>query len=145
VEYRELFEKVGKYPRMYLRRGTYDEAVAFVLGCDAGNAWGLLTGFDEWLVIRLDGPNNLAWTELVLDSAFPGEADYDAALLRPGGQDHALKTLVELLTAFLDERKKRDGLRVIFDGYEAWVRRQPWSREATATAEPKKRPRTKHR
>ncbi len=39
---------------MYLPRDDYFTVVAFVEGCDQGNAQSLLLGFREWLVTRTD-------------------------------------------------------------------------------------------
>jgi hypothetical protein len=46
--------------------GTYGAGVAFILGCDAGTSGILLSGFREWLIVRLHDGNNLSWPALVL-------------------------------------------------------------------------------
>jgi hypothetical protein len=131
VDYFKLFENVRKRPGMYFIEESYDVAAAFVLGCDAGNDWGLLIGFREWLILRLDGFNNLAWSGLVLEIAFPGESSSSPRLKQPCGHHHAIETLFDLLAAFLAERNKRDGLREIFEKYEAWLQQQSWSNKSS--------------
>lgn len=111
---------------MYFQKEDYDVVSAFVLGCDAGNDWGLLAGFREWLILRLDGGNNLVWPALVLEIAFPGEGRSSAKLELPCGHHHAVETLFDLLAEFLEVRNKRDGLREIFEKYEVWVQQQSW-------------------
>ena len=45
--YRELFALLAKRPRMYLIRDDFPTTVAYIDGCDQGNARSLLTGFRE--------------------------------------------------------------------------------------------------
>ena len=52
MNYRELFQQIRERPGMWGLDGSYGQFCAFLLGCDAGNAWPLLTGFREWLVVR---------------------------------------------------------------------------------------------
>lgn len=134
MDYVKLFQNIKTRTGMYLEEESYYEAAAFLYGCDAGNECGLLQGFREWLIVRLDGPNNLAWSGLVLHSAFPDERDR-AAL--PGSREHnqkAIHTLFDLAIEFLGERNKPDGLRLIFERYSDWLRRQPWFQEDTSSA-----------
>lgn len=69
VSYRDLFTAVHRSPESYGLDGSYSQAVAFVLGCDAGNDWSLLLGFREWLATRLGCEANLAWPALVMMAA----------------------------------------------------------------------------
>jgi hypothetical protein len=124
MEYVSLFQRVKEQTGMYLRGESYNEAVAFVLGCDAGNDWCLLHGFREWLVVRCHGPNNLVWSSLVLHVAFPDEQDPD---IRSEERNRkAVAVLVDLLVEFMNVRQEPDGLRAIFDRYSVWLQTQPW-------------------
>lgn len=116
---------------MYIsKEDDYDVVSAFVLGCDAGNDWGLLIGFREWLILQLDGCNNLGWVALVLEVAFPGEGQSSAKLEQPCCHHHAIETLFDLLAEFFEVRNKRDGLREIFEKYEVWLQQQSWSKKS---------------
>jgi hypothetical protein len=111
---------------MWLPTVTFDVTAAYVLGINCASYGGLLSGFREWLIVKCDWRNNLAWTELVLRIAFP-DTDDPRALLKSEDHDrHARETLFELLDAFFAETRKRDGLRFIFLRYQSWLRRQEW-------------------
>jgi hypothetical protein len=126
MDYIQLFDNVKRYTGMHIGE-TYGEASAFVYGCDAGNHYGLLHGFHEWLIVRLNGYNNLSWHALVLHVAFPNETVQAEDIL--GSKEktrHAINTLFDLLTEFLHERDSPDGLMKIFERYFAWLRKQSW-------------------
>ncbi len=63
----EVLANLRKRPGMYVYPVTYDTAVAFVDGYDAATQRGLLVGFREWLIVKLDGGSNLVWSALVRD------------------------------------------------------------------------------
>src|SRR5262249_60017406 len=69
--HRELFETVRRRTGMYLHPETYASVAGFVCGYDAAYEGGVLAGFREWLVIRLETGSNLGWSALVLHAAFP--------------------------------------------------------------------------
>jgi hypothetical protein len=51
--FRDLFESARHRPDLcFDGRRRYDVMVAFVMGCDAGTAWVLLRGFDDWIAAR---------------------------------------------------------------------------------------------
>ena len=62
-----ILEKARRAPGMWFRPVTFDVAVAFISGYDAALHEGPLTGLREWLIVRVDGGNNLAWPGLVLE------------------------------------------------------------------------------
>jgi hypothetical protein len=100
-------------PGMYLHRQTPDAVFELLLGYDLATMGGLLAGFREWLIPRVDGASNLAWTGLV--ETYLGS--------RGGVTIDAIFALVdELLTA----RDAHDGLRRIHAEYERWLRGQDW-------------------
>jgi hypothetical protein len=109
---------VGKRPSMYLRVNTYDVAVAFVDGYDFALSGGLLVGFREWLIVRVDGADNMAWTELVLLTLGDPEAQ--------GEQSELIKGLFRVLEEFMAVRDVYGGLRRIYAAYEKWLQRQDW-------------------
>lgn len=107
---------------MYLSTGHYCEASAFVMGCDAGNHFGLLPGFREWLIIRLNGCENLNWSSLVLRVAFPDRIVTEDELTNLSETNKtAINALFDLVIEFLNERNSRDGLASIYFRYFTWI------------------------
>ncbi|MFE4756748.1 hypothetical protein ACFRIB_42265 [Streptomyces mirabilis] len=102
--------------------GAFSSMIAFLLGLDAGSSWSMLTGFEEWLVVRLGQGHDLAWPLLVRH-------------LAPGGWTHPLTkqadaaaviTLHRLLRDFFTLREQPDGLTRIFLDYQSWKVTQDW-------------------
>lgn len=120
--YRDLLAAVRQRPTMHVLDASYATMSAFVLGCDAGSSGGMLTGFREWLIVRLGTGNNLAWTALIRHLTpgglvHPLTAETDAA---------AVSTLFDLLDEFLEQRERRDGLLTIYSAYQSWLNTQSW-------------------
>lgn len=118
MDYRRLFADVRRRPDAYFLDGSFRDAVAFVTGCDAGNAQGLLIGFSEWLAIRLDCEADLPWPELVVMAARVPVASADIK----NGVDESINarlvdTLFALLDEFLDEKRGAVGASMIITGY----------------------------
>jgi hypothetical protein len=120
---------------MYALDNSYATMSAFVLGCDAGSCGGMLTGFREWLIVRLGTGNNLAWTGLNLH-------------LAPGGFVHpltseadvaAVTTLFDLLDEFMEQRERHDGLLAIYGEYQSWLNTQTWYRKTGRSARCRRR------
>lgn len=106
---------------MWISGHTYLEASAFVLGCDAGNDFTLLSGFHEWLAVRLNGYENLHWSAQVLQAAFPERAVAAEDIVgSPEMNRKAIDSLVDLLVDFFRERES-NGLPSIFEQYFSWV------------------------
>lgn len=129
MNYIELFRLVKLQTGMFLQGNSYNEAVAFILGCDAGNNWCLLHGFREWLVVRLGGPDNLAWPFLALQEAFPNEPDPGVMLNSDLQNQYAKDVLFDLVVEFLTEQNEPNGLRKVFTQYLSWLAKQPWYKE----------------
>jgi len=126
-DYLDLFDRVRLRPSMYFVRPSFEAASAFVLGFDMANEGGVLAGFTEWLIVRNNGPNNIAWSALVLAAAFPDKSDRSRHVQESAqATEHAINTLFELIREFTDVKRRHDGLRRIFLEYEAWLRRQSW-------------------
>ena len=53
----EVLANLRKRPSIYINPETYDTAVAFVDGYDAATRRGLLVGFHEWLIVKLNRGN----------------------------------------------------------------------------------------
>ncbi|WP_394839829.1 hypothetical protein LVJ94_23360 [Pendulispora rubella] len=119
---RTLFADVRRYPGQYMLDPSFDEAVAFVQGVDAGHAWCLLPGFKEWLVVTFDGSTSLSWVALVLRAAFPETPTaWDKSKLTAEQKKIGFDLLFLLLDDFFVMRSQSDGLRTIFDRYTRWI------------------------
>ncbi|MET9093480.1 hypothetical protein ABZX72_15460 [Streptomyces cyaneofuscatus] len=82
----------------------------------------MLTGFQEWLVVRLGKGHDLTWPILVRH-------------LTPGGWTYplsaqtdvvAVTTLYQLIGEFFTAREQPDGLAQIFRNYQSWATTQDW-------------------
>ena len=125
---RLFFHAVRQRPVLYGIDGTYAAAVAFLLGFDAATNGGLLSGFREWLIVRIDDGNNLSWPALVsrvlVDRCSHGGEEGMCAAC--GGQAGA--GLFDLLDEFLAVKERRNGMVKVFDAYLQWLRGQEWYR-----------------
>ncbi|MBI2823265.1 MAG: hypothetical protein HYX69_01090 [Planctomycetia bacterium] len=100
-------------------------------GIDAATGYMFLMGFREWLIPTANGKDNLHWTGIVLDLAFPGVRDPEAYLRESGDHTHAIAVLFDHLTAFLDRRQEPTGMREIYARFESWLRTQEWYTSAS--------------
>ncbi|WP_143676006.1 MULTISPECIES: hypothetical protein [Streptomyces] len=117
MDYRKLFADVNRRPSAYGLDGSYRQHVAFVTGCDAGNDWGLLVGFPEWLAMKTEAEANVTWSSLVLQvaglstaSGYPVDEEADSK---------AAKALFVLLDEFLSQRVGARGASNIISRYVA--------------------------
>jgi hypothetical protein len=118
MEYRQLFADVRRRPDSYGLSGSFREAVAFINGCDAGNSWGLLVGFREWLALKAHTEANLAWPFLVLEVAQVAAGDPEAGMeLSDADEAKALEVLFEELDSFLTARNGAHGATVVIAKY----------------------------
>jgi hypothetical protein len=101
---------------MYLMRDDFPTVVAYVEGCDQGNARSLLVGFREWLIIQAGCGDNFVWWALVLKLGLPESAD-DPGNLTPEDDMVAKQTLFLLLDEFLE---LRDDLERVYAAYQQW-------------------------
>jgi len=109
---------------MYFAQPSYEVVAAFLLGFDLATEGGALRGFREWLIVRNDGGNNLAWGELVLQSVFSGDSDPKARAKE--APQEAIDTIFKLVREFSLARAEPEGMRRILLSYEGWLRRQDW-------------------
>lgn len=121
-QHRELFEAIRTRTSMFLPEETYTAVAAFILGYDLACEGGVLVGFREWLVVRLDGGSNVGWESLVLYAAFPSAKDVRKSVhASPKAQRHAIDTLFELLAEYESVRTRQDGLKGIFLAFDRWL------------------------
>jgi hypothetical protein len=120
----EVLANLRKRPGMYLYPVTYDTAVAFVDGYDAAIRRGLLVGFREWLVVKLDRESNLIWSIRVID--LMQRTTGMKELKSPDDHEAAIEFLFATLEQFLNERDEWGGMRRIYVAYERWLRQQSW-------------------
>jgi hypothetical protein len=118
-----------KRPSMYLPVASHDAVVAYVLGYDAATQGGLLVGFREWLIVKLQDGNNLAWPALVLEMTRRDRAQRPAP---ENAESHAVEVMNATLEQFASERNARGGLRRIYAAYETWLRQQEWYTPSSA-------------
>ncbi|MFB0633496.1 hypothetical protein [Streptomyces sp. AB3(2024)] len=104
--YQALLTAVRREPARHGLDGSFSSMTALLLGLDAGSSWNMLTGFQEWLVVRLGRGHDLTWPLLVRH-------------LTPGGWTHPLTkqadaaaviTLHRLLRDYFTIRERSDGL-----------------------------------
>jgi hypothetical protein len=127
VDYRTLFAEISRRPGLYGLDGSFGQFTAFVAGVDAGCDGQFLTGFREWLVVRLGEGDNLAWTGLVLRLAFPGGwPGLRDRLADPEQNPTACATLFRLLDEFLARRTNHGEPARIFEEYLTWRSTQAW-------------------
>lgn len=118
MNYQELFALVHQRPGMYGLDGSFKHFCVFVMGCDAGTSWSLLTGFREWLIIQLGEEGNLGWEPLVELIALPSREEFGVPL--SAHEDTvAVEALFRLLDEFLELRKHSQGLTKVFREYAA--------------------------
>lgn len=111
---------------MYLPVPSYDAVVAYVLGYDAATQGGLLVGFREWLIVKLQDGNNLSWPALLLQLEQREQGFRPQTSAPEKAEMRAAEFMNATLEQFVSERDARGGLRQIYAAYEAWLRQQQW-------------------
>ncbi|MFI4849313.1 MAG: hypothetical protein ACIAZJ_09470 [Gimesia chilikensis] len=112
-------------PGMCLSEVSYDSAVAYLMGANMNCHGGILHGFQEWLMIKIDISTNLMWSELVLHFALPNSASPRDELGQLSDHKPLIAFLHQMLKEFWDERNEK-GLRIIYLNYEKWLRKRDW-------------------
>jgi hypothetical protein len=109
---------------MFLPDDGFVSHTVFVTGLDAGAGWGLLEGFREFLLVKIDQESSLWWPVLVVWLVEPvGHKQVDYRKLDAEADAAATAKLYELLDEFLVVRQGRGGLAQIFGDYLAMRRR----------------------
>jgi hypothetical protein len=121
-EFEQLVEGVCSRPSMYLSPPSLGSVCAFLEGYDTGLKGAPLIGFREWMVVKLNGWNNVGWPGLAqrLISGEQGISRSEDAKL--------LLALGKLLKQYLDYRRTH-GLTVVFTDYAEWLKQQEWYEE----------------
>jgi hypothetical protein len=108
--FRDLVEKLQKYPRMYLLETRYTVLVAFLWGYDEAAGGALLDGFDEWVAQRVLGERSALTAAAVIAGKFaPDLPDgrQPASSLSDEAGEQASRELLLMLDEFLVERDGR--------------------------------------
>jgi hypothetical protein len=120
--HQELFDRIHSHLGMYFIEESYSIVAAFIMGYDLAYQGGLLNGFREWLILKVNGCNNLSWEELVLQIAFPdSKSPRELLKARPNLERQAIDMLFALLAEFDEVRSKYDSLKDIFFRYQQWI------------------------
>jgi hypothetical protein len=118
MDYNSLFVNVRLRPQMYGLDGSFQEFCAFLNGVDAGNAWKLLVGFREMLVVKLGFGANLTWPALVVALSFPQtESGRRELLTNPDNNRTAVDMLFDTLAEFRQRTAQPAGLLDVFEEY----------------------------
>ncbi|MGW5190534.1 hypothetical protein ACWEOO_14835 [Kribbella sp. NPDC004138] len=122
MDYRELLRHVRLRPGMIFGRSglTYEELVRFVIGLQHGRP-DQLSGFREFLVLKLNDGDNLGWPALVRRLVVP----HAGRPLSPEDDQAAVHGLLDLLDEFLAETAG-SGSRAIDREYLLWLQQQSW-------------------
>ncbi|MGI5491043.1 hypothetical protein [Microtetraspora malaysiensis] len=121
MDYRQLFCDLRQRPGMFGLDGSFKSYETFLMGCDAGNDWGLFAGFRKWLIMRWGKHSSYGWPGLVLSLAMP---DGFSLPLTPDLDAQAVTTLFELLDKFWEQRTGAHGVANIFQNYRTWLSTQ---------------------
>lgn len=123
----QLLVAIRDKPYALMLDGSYRSFAAMVDGFDIGSAGRALLGLREWLVVRHQTGNNLAWPGLVAMAAFPD----DPSRWRPwngqvesGAEDVA--GAVEVLLEFLRHRSSVGGAASLLRAHAELVASKGW-------------------
>jgi hypothetical protein len=105
---------------MYVVPATIETVLAYARGVDTGT--GCLTGFREWLVVRFDDGNNLAWEVLVKMVLEKESIEEPKAVARLGS------LLAEFQDFTTDGRSSHTDLTRVYLRYHAWLLNRSWYR-----------------
>jgi hypothetical protein len=110
TDFRKLFKRVRRTPRMYVLSDRYDVMVAFVCGCDAATGGNLLAGFQEWAAERVTGhpEASVSWAGLIAHSQSPEGSARPLSELSGEPGAAAADKLLDLIDEFLALREMRE-------------------------------------
>lgn len=110
---------------MYVQEETYAVVSAFVLGYDEAYQGGLLAGFAEWLMVKLEKGSNLSWPVLVLHAAFPDVlSPQEEVRASSVSERYAIDVLFRLIAEFDEVRSRPGGLNDVFGAHREWRQSQ---------------------
>jgi hypothetical protein len=120
-DFEAMVSLLCRNPDMVVGRASFDTVCAYLLGFDSARSNGPLLGFQPWLVMRVNGWNNMAWPGLVERIIPPVQPDPDT--LR--AEHRRIEALGNVLREFLTYRRE-NGLTKLFSDYATWLRRRSW-------------------
>ena len=118
-----LVADLSARPGMFVQPVSVGTVAAYIYGFNAARGSGPLLGFREWLIVRVNGGNNLPWVSLVMQLAPPGpesEAVEDRERRR-------ISFMAETITEYLRYRQDNGVTKVYYD-YGKWLLRKRWYR-----------------
>ena len=119
-QFEELVEHICQRPSMYVHPATFGGVCAYLEGFNAARDGGPLLGLREWLILRINGWNNMSWSrlagQLLTGDHVVAACSNDEDLI--GGLGRLLKEYLEYRTTV--------GLCKLFFDYGHWLRNQDW-------------------
>ncbi len=119
-QFEELVAGICARPSMYVSPATFGAVCAYIQGFDAARSGGPLTGLQQWLVVRANDGNNLAWPALA-ERLLPVQL----AERELSGEEPRISALGCLLSEFFEYRRD-NGLTKLFHDYAKWLLRKSW-------------------
>lgn len=114
TEFERMVQFACSRPGMYIPQATFLGMCCFLDGFDYARDGGTLCGFREWMIVRLNGGNNLAWFGLA-SHLIPDQGD----------EKQRIAALGDLICEFL-RHVRAVGLAQVFWDYQTWLKRQSW-------------------
>jgi hypothetical protein len=118
-QFEQLVAHLTLRPQMYVNPVTLTAVCAYLGGFDAARSGGPLIGFQQWLVVRRNGGNNLHWTGLVRLELMTETADAGVP------EEQTVASLGRLLAEFFEYRRT-NGITKVFNDYARWLLRRAW-------------------
>lgn len=122
-------------PGLHAGRVSFRTVTNFLEGYDMACRGGLLSGLREWLVVRADGGNDIAWPSIVTGLGFPGRPPPPEDEWTLEDHQRLVGLTFELLGQYVHDRLAPDGPKDIFPRYEAWLSNQDCRRARPPVAE----------
>lgn len=112
TELLEDLRHIRSRPKMWMRRGTFNDTCALIHGMDLGTDGQLLAGFRDWLGKRLGTPHEeLPWWDLSLMLTFPEER-FSSPVAPIPDDEKARTELINQIEAFLMNRENTNETRI---------------------------------
>jgi hypothetical protein len=124
MELPELVRQLCQRPSMWALSPHFSSVCAYIRGYDHARDGGPLAGFREWLVVRVDGVNNLGWQGLVMDHLMP-YFDVRTSPLTAEQESSCLQGLADLFEEFYGFRQEHGITKIHYD-YARWLIRKRW-------------------
>ncbi len=120
----EHLKALQKRTGMYITGERCTSLAAYIQGMDTAMNGGLLIGFREWLIVRINGGNNLHWLHLIIYHVFP-KLSVDDVIENDEYNLIINNTLIDMLLAYFIY-KNEVGLMVVYLNYQKWLEKQSW-------------------